>query len=369
MLEREKDPFKDKHIDPKNSGSTTLTVNGLHCTFNMPEAVARKHDAQGNEITASLPPYRPRIGYPVDKFPASPGSWMHGSGKASSYFVPIIPEHGMWLDFNQNTNHSHHVAAVISVQGINPLTGMKADPIRLEQYKDKCPKHGESFLQDRYCPTCKFEWHPQNYLSSNSGGPFWIDGFRTEDGVIRQWYFTEEECKGVAAQLIGAERVFAIGIAFYLSKQPKPVRQYTSRGISVQMCSLGGGPRMTNFIGAASYSGKDGVAACSSNTFLDSYEPLGDVYDDQRLGSFEAEGGFAEAISIEKSLKKLEIGAGAKIHQKIGADPEKLDFWQDEPAGMLYINYCDVSTAERILAAGQRQQKADGFLAGVKLKD
>ena len=100
-----------------------------------------------------------------------------------------------------------------------------------------------------------------------------------------------------------------------------------------------------------------------------SYEPLGDVYSNQRLGSFEAEAFVAEAASIEKSAKKLEIGAGAKIHQKIGADPEKLDFWQDEPAGMIYINYCDISTAERILAAGQRQQKAEGFLAGVNLKD
>jgi len=43
--------------------------------------------------------------------------------------------------------------------------------------------------------------------------------------------------------------------------------------------------------------------------------------------------------------------------------------WQDEPAGMIYINYCDVATAERILAAGQRKQKAEGFLSGVQLKD
>jgi len=362
---REKDPFKDKYTDPKNSGSTTLTVNGLHCTFNMPEAVARQHDSQGNEITTGLPPFGPRIGYPVDKFPAAPTSWMHGSGKASSYFVPILPEYGMWLDFNQNIGHSHHVAAVISVQGINPLTGMKADPIRLEQYKDKCPKHGEAFLQDRYCPTCKFEWHPQNYLSSNSGGPFWIDGFRTEDGVIRQWYFTEEECKGVAAQLIGAERVFAIGIAFYLSKQPKPVQRYATRGIMLSAMPSAGGEWKTSFAAPTSYSlSSNSLDAAASNPFLEGYESLGDVYNSQRLGSFDA-----EAASIEKSLKKLEIGAGAKIHQKIGADPENIDFWQLEPSGMVYINYCDVATAERILAAGQRQQKAEGFLAGVNLKD
>lgn len=358
------DPFQNKHSDPSNSGSTTLSVNGLSCTFNMPKAVARQKDARGNEVAVGLPPYAPRIGYPVDKFPASPQSWMHGSGKASSYFVPIVPEHGMWLDFNGNSNHTHHVAAVISVQGVNPLTGMKADPIRLEQYKDKCPKHNVDFQQDRFCPSCNFSWHGQNYVSSNSGGPFWIDGFRTEEGVIRQWYFTEEECKGVAAQLIGAERVFAIGIAFYLSKQPKPKPTYRGYYGGAMLCAAG----PTSY-GAANLGGFESSAKCFSlNSAAD--EGLECLESVQHFMGEESESAFESTRGdIEAKALKIEIGAGAMITQKIGLDPEKLDFWQDEPAGMLYLNYCDVKTAERILAVGPRQEKKDGFLGGLALKD
>lgn len=373
------DPFAHKYSDAPNGGSTTLTVNGLHCTFNMPEAVKRRTDSQGNEMTVGLPPGAPRIGYPVDKFPASPTSWMHGSGKASSYFVPILPERGMWLDFNGNNYHSHHVAVVVSVQGVNPLTGMKVDPIRLEQYKNKCPKHGTDFLQNRFCESCGFEWHPQNYLSSNNGSPFWLDGFRTEDGTVRQWYFTEEECKGVAAQLIGEERVFAIGIAFYLSKNPKPVVRHTRRSYGYACGSLGGGSPFlaskgiaSGFKGfAPSYEEYDVQVLCSANNAAPTMDSMS-LESVQTLSAdptdYSGEIQQAEQASIERSLKKIEIGAGAKIYQKINADPENLDFWQDEPAGMIYINYCDVATAERILAAGPRKQKAEGFLDGLKLK-
>ena len=65
----------------------------------------------------------------------------------------------------------------------------------------------------------------------------------------------------------------------------------------------------------------------------------------------------------------LEIGAGAKIKQELGADPENLDFWQEEPVGMIYINYCDEETATKIIEAGKRQDKDDGFLGGLELRE
>jgi hypothetical protein len=303
----------------------------------------------------------------------------------------------MWLDFNGNWVHTHDIAVAVSVQGINPLTGEKSDPIRLEQYKEMCPKHQREFKQDRFCDDCTYKWHPQNYICSNATpyGMFWIDGFRAEDGVVRQWYFTEEECKGIAAQVIGDERVYAIGIAFYLSKKPKPKPKYQRRtrgsfcggpGGQMYMSSgptgfkgfapsfdisvnAGGGtwcststPTPTNYDLAAS----DEVHILCSNSLesLTGYEPLGDIYNDQRLGSFEA-----EAAAIEEEQTLLEIGAGAKINQKIHQDPQALDYWQDEPAGFIYINYCDQATADRILKAGKRQEKTDGFLAGLNIKD
>src|SRR5207244_4154404 len=76
-----------------------------------------------------------------------------------------------------------------------------------------------------YCEKCEHNWPPQNYMSTTGqpNGMLWLDGFLDSHGVTRQYIFTEEECRGVASQIIGNERVFAIGIAFFLSKQPKPV--------------------------------------------------------------------------------------------------------------------------------------------------
>jgi len=323
--------------------SSVMSINGLRCTLHLPEAVKRKVDSKGKEIAVGLPPYAPISAYAVDEYPASPDSWMHGSSVASSYFLTVAGNRGMWLDLTENSNHSHHVAAVVSVQGINPLTGMKADPIRLEQYREMCPKHQKEFKQDLFCEDCKFKWHAQNYLASNTGQAMWIDGFRTEEGVIRQYYFTEEEAKGVAAQLLGEERVFAIGIAFYLSKDPKPQPKYDYHmeflggpdGGGLECCSLAAPI-------AKSLSARSGLSLNSAPR---------------------------RAVKKLKNIKQLEIGAGAKIHQAIGRDPENLDFWKDEPEGFLYINYCDEATVKEILAAGKREDEVEGFLSNVSIKD
>lgn len=356
------DPFADR----KYGQQTTMQVNGFKVTLNMPKAVSRLKNADGSEGIAGLPPYNPRVAFAVDEYPASPDSWMHGSGKASSYFVPILAEHGMWLDFTSNAYHSHHLAAVISVQGVNPLTALKADPIRLEQYRENCPKHNIAFQQDRFCPTCRFKWHPQNYLSSNNGSPFWIDGFRTEEGVIRQWFFTEEECKGVAAQILGAERVFAIGIAFFESKEPKPAPVRRMRG------SYNGGPEYFCSAGLETLGSTmpTGFLGCSDKK-LSARKSYGAGRQLGARGLSRSLDSAVEAVKsdVEQNQKRLEIGAGAKIHQTINPDPEGLDFWKPEPSGMIYINYCDVATAEKILAAGKRQELSDGPLAGLNLKD
>lgn len=347
MTRENQDPF----ANGKYYSQTTMKVGNFSCTLHMPKAVERKFAANGSELTSALPPYNPRAAFPVDEYPASPAAWMHGSGKASSYFVPILPEHGMWLDFNKNGYHEHDVAVLVSVQGINPLTGQKVDPLRLEQYKENCPVHNVAFQQDLYCPECKYKWHPQNYLSSNStpSGLLWIDGFRTEDGTVRQWYFTEEESQGIAAQLIGAERVYAIGVAFYLSKKPKPKPVYSvTRGGGYSYESFVTCARPLSFTGERRLLGSrsSGMAPASTGN-LDHLDMAREIEDNQTL---------------------LEIGAGAKINQKIYQDPRKLDEWEDEPAGMIYINYCDVKTAQKILEAGKREDKADSFLNGLSLK-
>ncbi len=85
-----------------------MQVNDLTCELNMP--LARKGKKQ-----RGLPPYNKRSAFAVDEYPASPTNWMHGSDKASSYFVPVESGYGMWLDFNGCWSHANRVAIVISI--------------------------------------------------------------------------------------------------------------------------------------------------------------------------------------------------------------------------------------------------------------
>jgi hypothetical protein len=449
-----------------------MEVNGLFAEFNMPPAIKSKtiKNAKGEEIEVKhgLPPYGRRKVFEVDKYPACPTNWMHGSSKASSYFVPIKEEHGMWLDFNRNKNHTHDVAIVISIQGVNPITGQKTDTLNLEQYKENCPVHNVPFKQGRFCEECKYEWPKQNYLCT-TGQPWgflWLDGFRKANGQVRQYIFTEEEAKGVAKNIIGKDRVFAIGVGFYLSKNPKPkpvfaqqdmrggglpnlppwnTESYSSGGYQ------GGGGGTTSSLGFTSNTGhhqyintdftlnesdKD-IAVFKRVSIPDKTGPQGPAGASGTTGSlgtpsspgvkipdgvntlhqfasgdaeFPAPGSLDDDRSIQqhasgdanldlfhedehpdvseqaedrqpirrrvhakrkggkkftrqaKPKKNLEVGAGTMINQKVHADPKDIDFWEEEPAGMIYINYCDEQTVIEILEAGIREEKAEGFL-------
>lgn len=429
---------------------TEMSVNGLKATFHMPEAVARQVNGDGTERVAPLPRGNPRPAFKVDEYPACPASWEHGSAKASSYFVPTVANKGLWLDFNANRQHTHEVAVVVSIQGVNALTGQKTMPIRLEQYRENCPVHNVAFKQDRFCEKCKHNWPAQNYIASTATphGFLWLDGFLSKDGVVRQWIFTEEEMKGVASQIIGKERVPAIGIAFYLSKNPKPPRpaqilrggfagptlgsKWGSPGVfgmtsgkigSVNnlstpdwygneesisyTCSVGpAGPSGPSggVVGAVGAQGFETLASVTPEVEEKTSGgiPLPDADDGSRgisgspasarrrrrgpggssAGSYkrsatgpgspgyEMNKTFNRQYAVpipEEKVKKLEVGVGAKIDQTIHADPQSLDYWQEEPAGFIYINYCTLADAAAIIAAGKREEKADGFLDGLKL--
>jgi len=206
-----------------------MDIKEFGVTLHMPQKLEQKI-TNGKEIPQMLPPRREMEAHPVDSYPACPDSWMNGSDIASSYFVGVEEDKGMWLDFNDCACLDRDVAVVISVQGISPITGQKTDILRLEQYKKKCPIHDVNFKQDSYCPKCDFDWPDQNYLATTGtpNGNFWLDGFRRPDGTVRQYIFTAEEMKGIASQLIGKDKVYAIGIAFYYSKEKKPQKERLS---------------------------------------------------------------------------------------------------------------------------------------------
>lgn len=306
-------------------GSKTLMqLNGLSVTLHMPEALKSRF-CGGEEYAQALPPYAPRAAFLVDDYPAAPPDWMRSEPGVASYMVPVAPEHGMWLDFNANARHEKHVAVIVSTQGINALTGQKTDKLRLEQYRERCPVHDVQFVGNRRCNKCKFEWPAQNYLATTTtpSGLFWLDGFRAADGVTRQWVFTEDVRRSVAAAVIGEERVHAIGAAFFLSKEAKPPRPVARfGGVRFNAC-----------------------AAASYGDTLVRYRSAAPVV-----------------------AKKFEVAAGARIDQTVYADDRELSFWEEKPAGVIIINYTDAKSLLAILQQGSTENR-EGFLgaSGVPL--
>jgi len=345
-----------------------MSVNGLTAVLNLPAAL--KSLVQGSvEQVHGLPPHHPRRAFLVDEYPACPPHWMRSSGRVKSYFVAVKEDRGLWLDFNDCLHHTtNHAAIVVSIQGVNAITGLPCKDATLEQYRDECPKHKKPFGPDRFCAQCNFKWPKQNYLCSTGTprGGLWIDGFRAEDGAIRQYVFTANEVRSVAKAILKADRVFAIGISFFLSKEQRPVERVVTRGL----CSLSEdtpvGGDSTYFTDNVLYDKSIGTHTYTAGpvTFASSLK-----FQSGNQGATGPSGPGAEAQitcnaaatlrsaavprSMPVKVKSLEIAAGAKISQMIYDDPMNLDYWQNEPEGLIVVNYAPEEDVEKIVAAGK----------------
>ena len=360
-----------------------MKANGLTVGFNMPKA------RKGSDI-CPLPPYRQRTPYLVDKFPSCPNNWMRSEGKMKSYFVPVVEDDGMWFDFNNNYNNTHHVAIVISVQGVNPITGLPCQDAQMEQYIEECPKHKIKFGPDRYCKKCNYKWPKQNYICTTSTprGNLWLDGFRTAEGIVRQYILTSEKIRGVASNIIGKDRVYAVGISFFLSKDKKPELNNSSgvfRGMIMnEGCSIYHYPQsdpysyhpewdnnstLDNFYNTSisccsnSYDGP----SFSHSTISKSKCGENSIKASVKLSKKSALSKLSSKTTPIKQTKNLEVGAGSKISQDIYDDTEKLDYWHDESEAIICINYCNESDAIDIIERGEidLEGSEDGFLQGI----
>jgi hypothetical protein len=77
-----------------------------------------------------------------------------------------------------------------------------------------CP-NCEVALDGRLCTACGKTWPNTNYVDSSD---MRLDGFRAEDGTVRQFYITDDKSKDIASYLIGSDNtVPAFGLAYFKS--------------------------------------------------------------------------------------------------------------------------------------------------------
>jgi len=366
-----------KIIDFDGSWQNYKMTNGkFSCGFNMPNAIK-------GEGSHRLPPYAKRMPFLVDEYPACPNSWMKSEGRVKSFFVAVEEGKGMWLDLNDNANLDRHVAVVISIQGINPITGLPCKDAQLEQYIDSCPKHKKKFGPDRYCKECGFKWPKQNYLATTGtpNGAFWLDGFKAADGIVRQYILTAEKMRGVASNIIGEDRVYAVGLSFFLAKGKKPedlVKTGTTRAcwesytISNHDLVMGDWNQDSHVL----YDDSSRVLYDDSSTALYCCNISSSSASNHASNSSNSsekkkmiKKGVGSVLRSVKSVstKKLEVGAGANIYQAVHDDPENLDFWHNEPESIICINYAIEADVKKIIEAGYEsiESHPEGFLQDV----
>ena len=163
----------------------------------------------------ALPPGSALPIHRVSEFKKHPNNWMEEDG---CYVVPVRANKGLWFDWT--SNDTLNTAVVPTVKGCNPITGLKTDNLGLERYENKCPKHNIKFIADRYCDKCGYKWPAQNYVTTPN--TLWWDGFRADDGSVRQFFITEDMMRDIANHMIGKENtVPAFGFAFFKSKEPR----------------------------------------------------------------------------------------------------------------------------------------------------
>lgn len=341
-----------------------------------------------------LPPGSALPVYYADEFQAWPKFWMKGPGV---FLVPVRPNKGLW--FNWTSNMANNTAIIPTVKGCNPITGLQTSGFHLERYADKCPKHGNDFKADRFCSECNYKWPAQSYVSH---GYLWWDGFRSDDGSVRQFFFTEDELRDVATHMIGKENtVPAFGFAFYRPKQPREVLSNTYRGIAASPIYL-----CNSAIGSKTYSstqfkylappseGWDVEKLSESSVFYNSSEcktsgtrlaasfsvPTSATDADfdvtaptmkrAELKMRAMSKGRGQSLSIPeeiKPVKEVAIGAGAKIQQELVQDPFELYSWKDTPDAVMTIYFVFQEKFEELKAGGMKdvQGSPEGMLAKV----
>lgn len=305
---------------------------------------------QDNGRKHGLPPGEPLPVIPLACLPKAPSSWVNSAG---SYVCPVNTNCGLWFDWTGN--ESLNTAVLASVKGMNPVTGQKIDDLTLEQYADKCPLHDCELTHGRFCQECGYELPPQNYICAPN--TLWWDGFRQPDGLVRQFFFTEDEKKDIASLVIGKENtVPAFGFAFWKPKNPRtpPKREYRSKVM--------GYTKSANI----PMKGAGGSWVSNSSPHLIHTQSISNTAETLYTSTTSS---FTRGISTHVENKEVSVGAGAKIQQDLATDSLGLEGWQDKPSGLIRLYFCFEEQFREIVKGGlidlEEIKNNDGFLKGL----
>jgi hypothetical protein len=327
--------------------------------------------------------------------------------------VPVRPNTGLWFDWTANSQVN--TAVLPTVKGCNPITGQQTSGFHMERYEEKCPKHNKPFKAERFCEECGYKWPSQNYVTTPN--VLWWDGFRSEDGNVRQFFFTEEELRDVATHMIGKENtVPAFGFAFYRPKEMRadsapqrlwsitsastPSWTYTTGGVQgIQGLHGTGGTKHHLFASNSNGSmlskglsaGVTPTAAADCSVYACAAPAAGSLMGS--LGEVDHEMNFMEeptkglvkeryvkcsapigidvrskrAVESVTVKKDVSVGAGAKIAQSLVQDPYALDTWKDKPDAAMTIYFVFQEVLEEMKSKGMNDftGKPEGMLAGM----
>lgn len=369
-------------------------------------SIMRAEKKKDDVVGSNLPPGMPIPVLPVDYLKERPDFWIGGTG---SYVCPVDSDWGLWFNWTMN---SHFTAVLASVKGMNPITGQRIDGIGLEQYQTKCPVHKIQFKHGRLCSECGFKWPMQNYITEPD--PLYWDGFRSSDGQVRQFYFTEDMAKSVPELVIGKDdTVPAFGFCFYTAKQRmkhnaggKRLKQFPKE--CIQSFGFSGFSGCSGVSGISGYAGafksyrgirsfvspdvycgellRYGSADITADCATFAASAAGDVkcaasdsshfadkHSDTLYLSASNSAGFSATPTSGVSMNmfrvnaEVGIGAGAKIKQDLMGDSLSVDQWNDKPAGIIRVYFVFREQFERYVSAGLNDLAGckEGFLDGV----
>jgi len=327
--------------------------------------IMRAEKLENNRIHG-LPLGRPIECHEVDEFVEPLPHWLHGPG---NFVIPVRSEWALWFDWTLNS--SMNTAVLPTIKGMNPITGRKTEGFFLESYKEKCPTHGCELNSERYCKECDYKLAPQNYICAPN--TLWWDGFRTQDGKVRQFFFTEDLQKSIPERVIGKENTIpAFGFAFY---EPKKRRQDSSFYYNVTFFnSSSAGNIKSAWI-------KDGIRTfCdfshshSSNSITITSNGrigIGNTNPSKELHVYDPENPSKELhiYDPERANKEVGLGAGAEIRQELYADNLNVTDWKNEPSAVMRLYFIFQEQFDVIKKKGMKRLdgKSEGFLEGLTI--